>query len=78
MGGENRADECRHGMLRLAHGQADRGLSGFDVAQELAQPHERRAADVGSGGRSGMNAFGGGHEHGQSGAKTAARGFVLP
>ena len=65
MGGEHGADERRHRVLRLAHRQADGGLAGRQVAQKLAQPHERRAADIGPGGRGGELAFGGGHEHRQ-------------
>src|SRR5262249_56345264 len=53
VGGENRADECRHAMLGLAHGQANRRLSRLEVAQQLAQTHEWRAADIGSGGGGG-------------------------
>ena len=63
MGGQHWANERRDGVLRLADRQADRGLAGPGVAQQLAQPHERRAADIGPGGRGRGDAFGGGHEH---------------
>jgi len=51
MGRDDWANERRHGVLRLAHRQADGGFAGLAVAQELAQPHERRAAGFGPGGR---------------------------
>jgi hypothetical protein len=78
VGGDHARDECRHAMLRFAHRQADRGLAGLDVAQKFAQPHEGRAANVGPHGRGGRNAFGGGHEHRQSGASTRRTRDVLP
>jgi hypothetical protein len=63
MSGDHRPNEGRHRMLRLSHRQADRRLPGLGIAQELAQPHEWRAANVGAGGRGRGLAFGGGHEH---------------
>ena len=65
MGRKNRAHERRHGMLRLAHREADRGLARFVIAQQFAQPHEGRAANICPGGRGRGLAFGGGHEHRQ-------------
>ena len=38
---------------------------GATFAQKFAQPHERRATDIGPGGRGRRLAFGGGHEHRQ-------------
>ena len=70
MGGQDRADECRHAVLWFAHGEADRGFAGLEVAQKLAQPHEWRTADVGPTRRGRRDAFGGGHKHRQSGANT--------
>src|SRR4029453_16858279 len=47
MGRKDGGDEGRYGMLRLAHGEADRRLAGLGRTEKLAQPHERRAAKVG-------------------------------
>ena len=41
--GEDRRDERRHGMLRLADRNIDRRHAGRGVAQQVGQPHERRA-----------------------------------
>ena len=69
---QHRADKGGHRMLRLADRQADRRLAGRGIAQQLAQPHERRAAVDGPiagngiggpGGRWRLLAFGGVHEH---------------
>ena len=43
MRGDHRADEGGHRVLRLADRHADRGLSRRRVADQFAQPHERRA-----------------------------------
>ena len=66
MGGQHRADERRHAVLRLADRQADGGLARRRIAQQLAQPHERRAHRCRpAAGEGGATAFGGGHEHRQ-------------
>ena len=50
-GGQDWANERRHPVLRLAHGQADSGLARRLVGQELAQAHEWRAHGEGPVGR---------------------------
>jgi hypothetical protein len=76
MGGHHWANERGHPMLRLAHRQADWRLARQGVAQKLAQPHERRTADGGPGGRGRIDALGGGHEHRLSGARPPHNGFL--
>jgi hypothetical protein len=65
-------------VLRFADGEADRGFARLDVAQKLAEAHEWRTADVGPARRGRRDAFGGGHEHRQSGANIRRARVVLP
>ena len=43
MRGEDRPDEGRNRVLRLADRDVDRGLARLDAGQKLGEPHERRA-----------------------------------
>jgi hypothetical protein len=86
MGGNHRTDEGGNAVPGFANRKADGRFSRRAVAQELAQPHERRAADIGArGGGLGRvsgqrwgDAFGGGHVHRLSGARPPRNGFLNP
>jgi hypothetical protein len=41
--GQDRADEGRHRVARLADGEIDRGLARLDAGEELGQADESRA-----------------------------------
>jgi hypothetical protein len=43
MRGDNRADEGRNRVLRLADGEVDRRLAGLDPGEQIRKPRERRA-----------------------------------
>ncbi len=78
VGGQHWANERRHAVLRLADGQADGGLAGRRIAQQLAQPHERRAADIGPGGEGGATRSAAVMNIDKSGASTRRARDALP